>query len=163
MSFSCKKVSFAHYSCIKWKGAKTQSDLKELWSEGEHPLNSEQGLLPEPQDTRNCFLQFPLTHAHITPPHVHKWTCMCRHTQVINPTKWSGTHLHRDVSTRIADSIRGAASRCLSAGKTVHLWALEATSRQHHFRVFYSGSGELRSGPFVLLSQVVSVGKRVLL
>lgn len=76
----------------------------------------------------------PLTHAE-THTHTYIWTCICSYTHVINPAKWNSTHLRRDLSAQNTNSIRGASTRSLSAGKIDHLWALQATSRQHCFRL----------------------------
>lgn len=78
------------------------------------------------------FFTPPPPHAK-THTHTYIWTCICSYTHVINPAKWNSTHLRRDLSAQNTNSIRGASTRSLSAGKMDHLWALQATSRQHCF------------------------------
>lgn len=152
---------FVHVCVCETRGdrpTQAQIYLKKLWSEWERLLNTEQEL--QARFTRNSSVQLPPSHAHNTPPHVHKWTCIRLHTQVINPTKWICTHLHRDVSTQNSDSIRGAASRCLSAGENRPSASSSGHQSATSFHSLFIGSAQLHSGPFVLLSQVVSDGKR---
>lgn len=107
-------------------------------SERERPLNTEQKRqdLPLKLITQLLLFHFPSppphTHAK-THTHTHICTCICSYTHVINPAKWNSTHLRRDLSAQNTNSIRGASTRSLSAGKMDHLWALQATSRQHCF------------------------------